>query len=40
VPPDAALVLRVGDILVMIGLQEELAQVTSRFTQARNVEPA
>ena len=40
VPPDAALVLRVGDILVMIGLQEELAQVTSRFTQARNAKPA
>lgn len=40
VPPDAALVLRVGDILVMIGLQEDLAQVTSRFTQARNVKPA
>jgi K+/H+ antiporter YhaU regulatory subunit KhtT len=40
VPPDAALVLHVGDILVMIGLQEELAQATSRFTQARNAKPA
>jgi hypothetical protein len=23
----------------MIGLQEDLAQVTSRFTQPRNIEP-
>ena len=34
VPPDHTLVLRVDDILVMIGLQEDLAQVTSEFTQA------
>jgi len=35
VPPDEALVFRVHDILVMIGLQADLAQVTSEFTQAR-----
>ena len=40
VPPDDALVLRVGDILVMIGLQADLAQVASEFTQARNAKPA
>jgi K+/H+ antiporter YhaU regulatory subunit KhtT len=39
VPPDDALVLRVGDTLVMIGLQEDLAQVASEFTQARNAKP-
>lgn len=39
-PPDDALVLRVGDTLVMIGLQEDLAQVSSEFTQARNAKPA
>jgi hypothetical protein len=36
VPPDQTLVLRADDILVMIGLQEDLAQVTSEFTQARS----
>jgi hypothetical protein len=36
VPPDDALVLRVDDVLVMIGLQADLAQVASEFTQARN----
>jgi len=36
VPPDQTLVLRVDDILVMIGLQEDLAQVTLEFTQARS----
>jgi K+/H+ antiporter YhaU regulatory subunit KhtT len=40
VPPDDALVLRVDDILVMIGLQADLAQVASEFTQARNAKPA
>ena len=40
VPPDDALVLRVDDVLVMIGLQEDLAQVASEFTQARNAKPA
>ena len=38
--PDAALVLRVDDILVMIGLHADLAQVASEFTQARNTKPA
>jgi len=40
VPPDDALVLRVDDVLVMIGLQEDLAQVVSEFTQARSATPA
>jgi K+/H+ antiporter YhaU regulatory subunit KhtT len=40
VPPDDALVLRVGDTLVMIGLQAGLAQVVSEFTQARNAKSA
>jgi hypothetical protein len=40
VPPDDALVLRIDDVLVMIGLQEDLAQVASEFTQARNAKPA
>ena len=40
VPPDEALVLRVDDVLVMIGLQADLAQVVSEFTQARNAKPA
>jgi hypothetical protein len=35
VPPDDALVLRVGDVLVIIGLQTDLAQVVSEFTHAR-----
>lgn len=40
VPPDDALVLRVDDILVIIGLQTDLAQVASEFTQARNAKLA
>jgi hypothetical protein len=40
VPPDDALVLRIDDVLVMIGLQEDLAQVASEFTQARNAKLA
>ena len=40
VPPDNALVLRVDDILVMIGLQADLAQVASEFTQVRNAKSA
>jgi K+/H+ antiporter YhaU regulatory subunit KhtT len=40
VPPDDALVLRVGDTLVMIGLQADLTQVASEFTQSRNAKPA
>ena len=39
VPPDDALVLRAGDTLVMIGLQADLAQVASEFTQVRNAKP-
>ena len=38
VPPDDTLVLRGDDILVMIGLQADLALVASEFTHARNVE--
>lgn len=37
---DDALVLRVDDILVLIGLQADLAQVASEFTQTRNAKPA
>ena len=40
VPPDNALVLRVDDVLVMIGLQDDLAQVVSEFTQVRNAKQA
>jgi K+/H+ antiporter YhaU regulatory subunit KhtT len=40
VPPDDALVLRVDDVLVMIGLQTDLAQVASEFTQTRNAKSA
>lgn len=40
VPPDDALVLRVDDVLVMIGLQADLVQVASEFTQARNAKLA
>ncbi len=40
VPPDDALVLRIDDVLVMIGLQEDLTQVASEFIQARNATPA
>ena len=40
VPPNNALVLRVDDILIMIGLQADLAQVASEFTQVRNAKPA
>jgi K+/H+ antiporter YhaU regulatory subunit KhtT len=39
VPPDDALVLRVDDVLVMIGLQADLAQVASVFSQDRNAKP-
>jgi K+/H+ antiporter YhaU regulatory subunit KhtT len=39
VPPDDALVLRVDDVLVIIGLQADLAQVVSEFTQARYAKP-
>ena len=36
VSPDDTLVLRVDDILIMIGLQVDLALVSSGFTNARN----
>lgn len=39
-PPDDALVLRVDDILVLIGLQADLAQLASEFTQTRSAKPA
>jgi len=40
VPPDDALVLRVDDVLVMVGLRADLAQVAAEFTQARSAKPA
>lgn len=40
VPPDDALVLRVDDVLVMVGLQADLAQVASEFTQDRSAKRA
>jgi hypothetical protein len=40
VPPDDGLVLRVDDILVVLGLQADLAQLASMFTQARNTKSA
>jgi len=40
VPPDDALVLRVDDVLVMVGLQADLTQVAAEFTQARSAKPA
>ena len=40
VPPDNALALRTDDVLVMIGLQEDLALVASKLTQARSAKPA
>ena len=39
VPPDDALVLRVDDALVIIGLQADLAQVAAEFTQGRSATP-
>ncbi|MDE3218603.1 MAG: TrkA C-terminal domain-containing protein [Nitrospirota bacterium] len=38
--PDVALVLRVDDVLVMIGLLADLEQVAAEFAQARNAKPA
>lgn len=40
VPPDDGLVLRLDDILVMIGLQADLAQVASVFAKSRNANSA
>jgi Trk K+ transport system NAD-binding subunit len=39
-PPDDGLVLRVDDILVLIGLQADLAQVASEFTKTWSAKPA
>lgn len=36
VPPDDALILRANDVLVIIGLQGDLAKVASSFTPARH----
>ena len=38
VPPDDALILRVNDVLVIIGLQEDLAKVASSFAPARHAQ--
>ena len=35
VPPEEALILRADDILVMVGLQADLAQLATEITQAR-----
>jgi K+/H+ antiporter YhaU regulatory subunit KhtT len=40
VPPDDALVLRIDDVLVMIGLQADLVKIAAEFTQARNAKSA
>jgi Trk K+ transport system NAD-binding subunit len=40
VPPDGDFALRADDVLVMIGLQTDLAEVASEFTQARNIKSA
>lgn len=40
VPPDDALILRVNDVLVIIGLQGDLAKVASSFTLARHAQSA
>lgn len=40
VPPDDAMLLRLNDILVMIGPQADLAPITAAFTQPRNTTPA
>jgi hypothetical protein len=38
VPPDDALILRVNDVLVIIGLQGDLAKVASSFAPARHAQ--
>ncbi|MDP1947251.1 MAG: TrkA C-terminal domain-containing protein [Nitrospirota bacterium] len=38
VPPDDALILRANDVLVIIGLQGDLATVASSFTPARHAQ--
>ena len=40
VPPVGDLALRVDDVLVMIGLQADLAEVASEFAEARSAKPA
>jgi hypothetical protein len=40
VPPVGDLALRVDDVLVMIGLQADLAEVASEFTEARSAKSA
>ena len=40
VPPDGDFALRADDVLVMIGLQADLAEVASEFTQARSAKSA
>ncbi len=40
VPPDNALQLRLNDILIMIGLQEDLALVATEFIQPRSAKSA
>ena len=40
VPPDEGLTFRVNDVLVMIGLQEDLALVASKLIQARSAKTA
>jgi len=40
IPPDNALALRIGDVLVVIGLHEDLALFASEFTQARSAKSA
>ena len=37
---DDTLILRVDDILILIGLQTDLTLVVSEFTNARNGKPA
>jgi K+/H+ antiporter YhaU regulatory subunit KhtT len=40
VPPDDALILRVNDVLVIIGMQGDLAKVASSFTPVRHAQSA
>lgn len=40
VPPDNGLVIRADDVLVMIGLQADLAQVSSELTQTKSAKSA
>ncbi len=40
IPPDNALVLRADDVLVMIGLQADLAQIASELTHVKSAKSA